>query len=64
MVTVLLIVLGLIAVIGIVGGVSMMFNGGGFWSWYMGYHAMAAGLDILGWILLAVAEGLAEAAKG
>ncbi len=64
MVTAIVILLVVIAVVSIIGGVSMMFNNDGcFFSWWMGYHAFTAGIDIIAHIIPAVLEALADSTK-
>lgn len=59
MITVALVLLTVIALVAIIGGIKMLTEGCVF-SWYMGFHAMQAGFEIIGVVLAAIAQGVLE----
>jgi len=53
-------VLVAVGLVGLVGGVVMMFDDkAGFWSWYLGYNAFTSGLQVIGQFLPAFLEAVA-----
>jgi hypothetical protein len=64
MLTALLILVVLIAVVCLVGGVAMMFDGsGGFFTWWCGWNAFRSGCEILACVVPAILEAIADASK-
>lgn len=61
MLTFIAVLVVLLALVAIAGGIKMMCEADGcFFSWWMGYNAFKSGFELLGYVLPAILEAIAD----